>query len=161
MKELYGWKIYHKDNIYDLSPKNCHFRLFIYFISSLTILAFQLILNKNRWKHVIFVYLFTLYLLWKFWLANLYFVKLWFTNMYIVGFYSVLNLIVSLLYHVFIVGFDFKGCVIERESVKTQVIEARRFLAGGSRLSIPWSEAYAMHMTGMRRVSTEIAMFRE
>ena len=46
------------------------------------------------------------------------FVKLWFTNMYSVGFYSVSNLIViifNLLYPVFIVGFDCKGCVIERE----------------------------------------------
>ena len=43
-----------------------------------------------------------------------------------VGFYSVLNLIViliNLLYLVFIVGFDCKGCVIERESVKAQAIE--------------------------------------
>ena len=46
--------------------------------------------------------------------------------MYLVGFYSVPNLIVILfnfLYPVFIVGFDCKGCVIERESVKTQAIE--------------------------------------
>ena len=62
--------------------------------------------------------------------------------MYSVGFYSVPNLIVilfNLLYLVFILGFDCKGCVIEkeRESVKTQVIEVRRFLAGSSRLSIP------------------------
>ena len=38
--------------------------------------------------------------------------------MYFVGFYFVPNLIVSLfnlLYPVFIVGFDFKGYVIERE----------------------------------------------
>ena len=45
-----------------------------------------------------------------------------------VGFNSVPNLIViliNLLYPVFIVGFDCKGCVIEREreSVKTQAIE--------------------------------------
>ena len=53
-------------------------------------------------------------------------VKLWFTTMYLVGFYSVPNLIVilfNLLYPVFILGFDCKGCVIERESVKTQAIE--------------------------------------
>ena len=46
--------------------------------------------------------------------------------MYFVGFYFVPNLIVilfNLLYPVFIVGFDCKGCVIKRESVKTQVIE--------------------------------------
>ena len=76
------------------------------------------------------------------------------------------NLIVisfNLLYPVFIVGFNCKGCVIERErererereSVKTQAIEARRVLAGSSRLSIPRSEACALHMTGMRRVSTD------
>ena len=55
--------------------------------------------------------------------------------MYFVGFYSVPNLIVilfNLLYLVFIVRFVCKGCVIERESVKTQAIEARRFLAGSS-----------------------------
>ena len=47
-----------------------------------------------------------------------------------VGFNSVPNLIVILfnfLYPVFIVGFDYKGCVIERERererVKTQAIE--------------------------------------
>ena len=53
--------------------------------------------------------------------------------MYFVGFYSVPNLIViifNLLYPVFIVGFDCKGCVLERESVKTQAIEARRVLMG-------------------------------
>ena len=47
-------------------------------------------------------------------------VKLWFTTMYLVSFYSVPNLIVilfNLLYHVFIVGFDCKGYVIERECV--------------------------------------------
>ena len=68
------------------------------------------------------------------------------------------NLIVSLfnlLYLVFIVGFDCKGRVIEREIVKTQAIKARRFLAGISRLSIPLSETCVLHMTGMRRVSTD------
>ena len=60
--------------------------------------------------------------------------------MYLVGFYSIPNLIViifNLLYPVFIVGFDCKGCVLEREreSVKTQAIEARRVLVGISRLS--------------------------
>ena len=62
------------------------------------------------------------------------------------------NLIVimfNLLYPVFIVGFDCKGCVLEKESVKTQAIEARRVLAGISRLSFPRSEACALHMTGM------------
>ena len=42
--------------------------------------------------------------------------------MYFVGFYSVPNLIVilfNLMYPVFVVGSDCKGCVLERESVKT------------------------------------------
>ena len=55
-----------------------------------------------------------------------------------VGFYFVPNLIVilfNLLYLVFIVGFNCKGCVIERERerervcVKTQTIEDRRVFA--------------------------------
>ena len=49
-------------------------------------------------------------------------------------------------------GFNCKGCVIERESVKTQAIEDRRVFAGSSRLSIPRNDVCAMHMTGMRRV---------
>ena len=62
------------------------------------------------------------------------------------------NLIVIIfnrLYPVFIVRFDCKGCVLERECVKTQAIEAKRVLAGISRLSFPQSEACALHMTGM------------
>ena len=77
--------------------------------------------------------------------------------MYFVGFYSVPNFIViifNLLYPVFIVGYNCKGCVLEKESVKTQAIEARRVLAGISRLSFPRSEACVLHMTGMQRVST-------
>ena len=67
------------------------------------------------------------------------------------------NLIVilfNLLYPIFIVGFNCKGCVIERERecVKTQVIEDRRVFAGSSRLSIPRNDACALHMTGMRKV---------
>ena len=72
--------------------------------------------------------------------------------MYFVGFYFVPNLIViifNLLYPIFIMGFDCKGCVLEKESVKTQAIEARKVLAGISRLSFPRSEACALHMTGM------------
>ena len=45
------------------------------------------------------------------------------------------NLIVilfNLLYPVFIVGFNCKGCVIERECVKTQVIEDKRVFVGSS-----------------------------
>ena len=60
----------------------------------------------------------------------------------------------NLLFPVFIVGFDYKGCVLERECVKTHAIEAKRVLASISRLSFPQSEACAMHMTGMRRIST-------
>ena len=54
------------------------------------------------------------------------YVKLLFTTLCFVGLYSVPNLIVmlfNLLYLVFIVGFHCKGCVLERESMKTQVIE--------------------------------------
>ena len=83
-------------------------------------------------------------------------VKLWFKNMYFVGFYSMSNLIViifNLLYLVFIVGFDCKGCVLKRENVKTQAIEARRILTGISWLCFPRSEACASHMIGMRRVN--------
>ena len=46
-----------------------------------------------------------------------------------------LNLIVisfNLLYLVFIVGFNCKGCVIEREYVKTQAIEDKRIFVGSS-----------------------------
>ena len=51
--------------------------------------------------------------------------------MYFVGFNFVPNLIVilfHLLYLIFIVGFNYKGCVIERESVKTQATETEEFL---------------------------------
>ena len=68
------------------------------------------------------------------------------------------NLIVilfNLLYPVFIVGFNCKGCVIEREYVKTQTIEDRRVFAGSSRLSIPQNDAYALHMTGIWRVKID------
>ena len=78
--------------------------------------------------------------------------------MYFVGFYFVSNLIVilfNLMYPVFIVGIYYKGCVIVRESVKTQAIKARRVFAGISRLSIPRKDAYALHMIGMRKVSTD------
>ena len=67
------------------------------------------------------------------------------------------NLIVilfNLLYPVFIVRFICKGCVIERESVKTQTIEDRRVFVGSSRLSIPRNDACVLHMTGMQKVRT-------
>ena len=60
--------------------------------------------------------------------------------MLFVGFYSVSNLIVilfNLMYPVFDVGIYYKGCVIVRESVKTQKIEARRVFMDISQLSIP------------------------
>ena len=64
---------------------------------------------------------------------------------------NLIVIIFNFLYLVFIVGFNCKGCVIERERecVKTQAIEARRFLEGSLRLSIPRSEACALHMAGM------------
>ena len=85
-------------------------------------------------------------------------VKLWFTNMYYVGFYSVPNLIVILfnfLYPVFIVGFNCKGCVWERECVwRLKQIEDWRVFVDSLWLSIPRNDACALHMTGMRRVRT-------
>ena len=77
--------------------------------------------------------------------------------MYFVGFNSVTNLIVilfNLLYLVFIMGLYCKGCVIERDYVKTQAIEDRRVFEGSSWLSIPGNDACVLHMTGMRRVRT-------
>ena len=67
-----------------------------------------------------------------------------------VGFNSMPNLIVilfNLLYPVFIVGFNCKGCVIEKEYMKTQAIEDKRVFAGSSRLSIPQNDACVLHMT--------------
>ena len=60
--------------------------------------------------------------------------------MYFVGFNFVTNLILisfNLLYPVFIVGLYCKGCVIEREYVKTQAIKDRRVFMGSLRLIIP------------------------
>ena len=68
---------------------------------------------------------------------------------------NLIVIIFNLVYPVFIVGCDCKGCVLERESVKTQASEARRILAGVSRLSFLRSEACVLHMTGMRRVSID------
>ena len=72
--------------------------------------------------------------------------------MYFVGFYFVPNLIVilfNLMYPIFVMGIYYKGCVIVRESVKTQAIEVRRVFTGISRLSILQKDACALHMTGM------------
>ena len=69
-----------------------------------------------------------------------------------VGFNSMPNLIVilfNLLYPVFIVGFNCKGCVIEKEYMKTQAIEDKRVFAGSSRLSIPQNDACVLHITRM------------
>ena len=64
-------------------------------------------------------------------------------------------------------GFNYKGCVIERERervcvcvcvcvrVKTQAIEDRRVFTGSSRLNIQRNDACVLHMTGMRRVRTD------
>ena len=74
------------------------------------------------------------------------------------------NLIVilfNLLYPIFIVGFNCKDCVRERErerdreSMKTQTIEDRRVFAGSLRLSIPQNDACTLYMSGMRRVRTD------
>ena len=43
-------------------------------------------------------------------------------------------------------------CDRERECVKTQAIEDRRVFVGISRLSIPQNNAYALHMTRIRKV---------
>ena len=78
--------------------------------------------------------------------------------MYFVGFNSMKNLIVilfNILYLIFIMGLYCKGCVIERECVKTQAIEDRRVFAGSLRLIIPRKDACALHMTGMRKVKTD------
>ena len=67
------------------------------------------------------------------------------------------NLIVisfNLLYPVFIVGFNCKGCVIERVCVKTHAIEDKRVFTGSSRLSISRNDACILHMAGMQRVRT-------
>ena len=75
--------------------------------------------------------------------------------MYFVGFNSVTNLIVisfNLSYPVFIEGLYCKGCVIEREYVKTQAIKDIRVFVGSSRLIISRKDACALHMTRMRRV---------
>ena len=61
----------------------------------------------------------------------------------------------NLLYPVFIVGFHYKGCVVERECVKTQELEDWRDFAGSSRPSIPRKEACALHMTRMWRVKPD------
>ena len=64
--------------------------------------------------------------------------------MYLVGFYSMPNLIVilfNLFYPIFIVGFDCKGCVIKKESVKTLLLKTEEVFAGISQLSIPRSNA--------------------
>ena len=45
---------------------------------------------------------------------------------------NLIVILLNLLYPVFIVGFKCKGCVIERESVKTQVIKDRRVFTGSS-----------------------------
>ena len=67
------------------------------------------------------------------------------------------NLIVilfNLMYPVFVVGIYCKGCVIVRESVNTQAIEARKVFVGSSRVNFSRNDACALHMTGMRKVRT-------
>ena len=90
---------------------------------------------------------------------------MWFTNLYYVGFYSMPNLIVilfNLLYPVFVVGIYCKGCVIVRESMKTQAIEEWSVFAGSLRLSIPRSNSCALHMLKCEESSQmETAVSRE
>ena len=62
---------------------------------------------------------------------------------------NLIIIIFDLVYLVFIVGCDCKGCVLERECVKTQASEAKRLLAVVSQLSFAQSEACALYMTGM------------
>ena len=62
---------------------------------------------------------------------------------------NLIEILFNLMYHVFVVGIYCKDCVIVRESVKTQVIEAMRVFVGISRLSIPRKDAYALRMTEM------------
>ena len=45
---------------------------------------------------------------------------------------NLIVIIFNLVYPVYIVGCDCKDYVLEKESVKTQAIEARRLLAGAS-----------------------------
>ena len=77
--------------------------------------------------------------------------------MLFVCFYSVPNLIVillNLLYLYLLWDLIVMGYVLERVCVKTQAIEAKRVLVGISQLSFSQSEACALHMTAMRRIST-------
>ena len=76
----------------------------------------------SKESYVVFILKFFLWWLIKCMLT----LKLLFTTLCFVGLHSVPNLIVilfNLLYPVFIVGFHCKGCVLERECVKTQAIE--------------------------------------
>ena len=76
-------------------------------------------------------------------------VKLLFTTICFVGLYSVPNLIViifNLLYPVFIVGFHYKGCVIERVVWRLKHLKIEEGFMGIWRLSIPRSISYALHM---------------
>ena len=85
--------------------------------------------------------------------------------MYFVGFYSMPNLIVSLfnlLYLVFIVGFDCKGCVIERKcenlSNWSQKI-SRGYLT--TKLPTKWSMCLAHDWNVKSQYRMETAMFCE
>ena len=76
-------------------------------------------------------------------------------NYVFVGFNFVPNLIVilfNLMYPVFHVGFICKGCVWERESKDSRLLKTKGVFTGSSRVSFPWSDACALHMTRMWRV---------
>ena len=73
------------------------------------------------------------------------------------------NLIVilfSILYPVFIVGFNCKGCVWEREYEDFSKLKTEEFSLVARRISR--NDACALHMTGMWRVNTmETVVFRD
>ena len=68
------------------------------------------------------------------------------------------NLIViffNLIYPVFYMGFICKGYVWERECEDSRQLETKAVFAGSSQVGFPRSKAYALHMTGMRRVKID------
>ena len=83
-------------------------------------------------------------------------VKLWFTTMCFVGFNSLPNLMVilfNLLYLVFIVGFDCKGCVIEWECEDSSNWRLKSF-RGYLATKHPAKWLIWLAYAGMRRVRT-------
>ena len=58
------------------------------------------------------------------------------------------------MYLVFYVRFICKGCVREKECEDSRQWKTKAVFVSSSRVSIPQSDACALHMTGMRRVRT-------